>query len=119
MTDGEKLDLILSKMDHLETKMDHLETKMDHLETKVDQLETKAEHFETDLQEVKKRVINTDLLIENEIRVNIQRVAEGYLDLSRNLHDALKIGSEKEMLAIRVGVLESEIRRIKMHLDIA
>lgn len=98
MTDGEKLDLILSKMDHLETK---------------------AEHFETDLQEVKKRVINTDLLIENEIRVNIQRVAEGYLDLSGNLHDALKIDSEKEMLAIRMGVLESEIRRIKMHLDIA
>lgn len=89
MTDGEKLDLILSKMEDLETKMEHFETKMEHLET--------------DLQEVKKRVINTDLLIENEIRVNIQRVAVGHLDLSRNLHDALKVDSEKEMLAIRGG----------------
>ena len=44
-----------------------------------------------DLKEVKEKVnaIETDvstikMTIENEIRVNIQRVAEGHLDLSRN-----------------------------------
>jgi len=57
--------------------------------------------------------------LENEIRVNIQRVAEGHLDLSRNLHEAMKIDSEKEMLAIRVSVLETELRRIKAQLEIA
>lgn len=98
MTDSEKLDLILSKVGNLETKVDNLET---------------------DMQDVRKKVINTELLLENEIRVNIQRIAEGHLDLSRNLHDALKLDNEKEMLAIRVNVLESEIRRIKTHLDIA
>lgn len=91
MTDSEKLDLILNKVNNLES----------------------------DLQEVKKRVTNTDLIIENEIRVNIQRVAEGHLDLSRNLHEAMKIDSEKEMLAIRVNVLETELRRIKTQLEIA
>lgn len=91
MTDSEKLDLILSKMNNIENE----------------------------LQEVKKRVTNTDLILENEIRTNIKRVAEGHLDLSRNLHEALKIDSEKEMLAIRVSVLETEIRRIKERLDIA
>ena len=91
MTDSEKLDLILSKMHNIENE----------------------------LQEVKKRVTNTDLILENEIRTNIKRVAEGHLDLSRNLHEALKIDSEKEMLAIRVSVLETEIRRIKERLEIA
>ncbi|MGY3665022.1 MAG: hypothetical protein ACXAHE_14560 [Roseburia sp. 1XD42-69] len=91
MTDSEKLDLILSKMNNIENE----------------------------LQEVKKRVTNTDLILENEIRTNIKRVAEGHLDLSRNLHEALKIDSEKEMLAIRVSVLETEIRRIKERLEIA
>lgn len=105
MTDSEKIDLILSKVGNLETKVDNLETKVDNLEA--------------NLQDVRKKVINTELLLENEIRVNIQRIAEGHLDLSRNLHDALKLGNEKEMLAIRVNVLESEIRRIKTHLDIA
>lgn len=47
MTDSEKLDLILEKVSSLECEM----------------------------QEVKQKVTKTDLTIENEIRVNIQRVA--------------------------------------------
>lgn len=68
---------------------------------------------------IEKKVSNIELTLENEIRTNIKRVAEGHLDLSRNLHEALKIDSEKEMLAIRVSVLETELRRIKERLDIA
>lgn len=68
---------------------------------------------------IEKKVSNIELTLENEIRTNIKRVAEGHLDLSRNLHEALKIDSEKEMLAIRVSVLETELRRIKTKLEIA
>lgn len=72
----------------------------------------KFDKLENDVTDIK-------LTLENEIRVNIQRVAEGHLDLSRNLHEALKIDNEKEMLAIRVSVLETELRRIKTKLEIA
>ena len=72
----------------------------------------KLDKIENDITDIK-------LTLENEIRVNIQRVAEGHLDLSRNLHEALKIDNEKEMLAIRVSVLETELRRIKTKLEIA
>ena len=68
---------------------------------------------------IEKKVSNIELTLENEIRTNIKRVAEGHLDLSRNLHEALKIDNEKEMLAIRVSVLETELRRIKTKLEIA
>lgn len=68
---------------------------------------------------IENKVSNIELTLENEIRTNIKRVAEGHLDLSRNLHEALKIDSEKEMLAIRVSVLETELRRIKERLEIA
>ncbi len=91
MTDSEKLDLILSDMQDLKQRTTNIENSV------------------TDIK----------LTLENEIRVNIQRVAEGHLDLSRNLHDAMKIDSEKEMLAIRVNVLETELRRIKAQLEIA
>ena len=91
MTDSEKLDLILSEMQVLKQRTTKIETNV------------------TDIK----------LTLENEIRVNIQRVAEGHLDLSRNLHETLKIDSEKEMLAIRVSVLETELRRIKERLEIA
>lgn len=72
----------------------------------------KLDKLENDITDIK-------LTLENEIRTYIKRVAEGHLDLSRNLHEALKIDSEKEMLAIRVSVLETELRRIKTQLDIA
>ena len=73
-----------------------------------------------DTQELKQRVSNIEnnntdikLTLENEIRVNIQRIAEGHLDLPRNLHDAMKPSNEVEMLAIKVRALESEIRELK------
>ncbi len=79
---------------------------------KIDLILSKFDKLENDVTDIK-------LTLENEIRVNIQRVAEGHLDLSRNLHEALKIDNEKEMLAIRVSVLETELRRIKAKLEIA
>lgn len=98
MTDSEKLDLILSEMQGIKTDVQDLKQRTASIETSVADMK---------------------LTLENEIRVNIQRVAESHLDLSRNLHDALKIDNEKEMLAIRVSVLETELRRIKTRLEIA
>lgn len=105
MTDSEKLDLILSKVNGLDEKVSSIETDVQELKQRTTSIET--------------NVADMKLTLENEIRVNIQRVAEGHLDLSRNLHDALKIDNEKEMLAIRVSVLETELRRIKTRLEIA
>ncbi len=96
MTDSEKLDLILSKLETLEQRTTNIESKVSNIEDKVNDI---------------------NLTIENEIRVNIQRVAEGRLDLSRNLHEALRIDNEKEMLSIRVSVLETELRRIKERIE--
>ena len=101
MTDSEKLDMILSKL-----------AKLDSLESDMQDLKQRTTNIENSVTDIK-------LILENEIRVNIQRVAEGHLDLSRNLHEAMKIDSEKEMLAIRVNVLETELRRIKAQLEIA
>lgn len=99
MTDSEKMDLILAKLDGLDQKVDGLEQKVDSLEQKVDIIENDVK--------------DTKLILENEIRVNIQRVAEGHLDLSRNLHNAMKPSNELEMLAIKVSMLESDMRELK------
>ena len=61
-------------------------------------------------------VIHTELILENEIHINIQRVAEGHLDLSRNLHDAMRPSNEVEMLAIKVRMLESDVKELKSRL---
>lgn len=112
MADSEKLDLILSEMQGIKTEMQGMKTEMQGIKTDVQDLKQRTANIETSVTDIK-------LILENEIRVNIQRVAEGHLDLSRNLHEALKIDSEKEMLVIRVNVLETELRRIKTQLGIA
>ena len=65
------------------------------------------------LDMIENSVNDIKLTLENEIRVNIQRVAEGHLDLSRNLYEAMKPSSEVEMLSIKVRTLETEIRELK------
>ena len=74
-----------------------------------------------DLKEVKEEVTKTNLIIENELRVNIQRIAEGHLDLSRNMHDVIRPNNEMEVLVVRVGVLETEVKYIKknLHMNVA
>lgn len=120
MAESEKLDLILQKISDLDEKVDnidkrlnHLEEKVDHLDEKVGSIDKRVSSLETEMKEVRQQVTKTNLVIENEIRVNIQRVAEGHLDLSRNLHDAMRPSTEVEMLAIKVRMLESDVRELK------
>lgn len=113
MVDNEKLDLIISKLnkiDKLEGKFDKLENRFDKLEDRFDKLENRFDKVSSDIRDVK-------LTLENETNKNIMRVAEGHLDLSRKLDEALKVENEREIIAIRVNILENELRRLKERLD--
>ena len=70
-----------------------------------------------DVVEVKKDVVEVQLTLENETNKKINIVAEGHLDLTRKLDDALKVENEKEMLLLRVTSLENELRRIKKRIE--
>ena len=76
---------------------------MDERFTQLDNRLMKLENGVTDIR----------LTLENETGPNIRRVAEGHMDLSRKLDEALKVENEKEMLIIRVNTLENEMRRMK------
>ena len=126
----EKLNLILSKLGSLETDMqgmkadmqgmkaDMTDMKADMQGMKADMTDMKADMqgMKDDIKRLDAKVAKIELTLENEIRVNIQRIAEGHLDLSRILHDAMKPNAEVEMLAIKVRKLESEVRDIKLRL---
>lgn len=73
----------------------------------------------TDTQDIKQRMTSLELTLENETNRNIKIIAEGHSDLSRKLDLALKEDSEKELLRVRVNILENEIRKIKERLEIA
>ena len=103
MTDSEKLDLLLKQIGAMDERFMHRFSQMDDRFTQLDNCLMKLENGVTDIR----------LTLENEIGPNIRRVAEGHLDLSRKLDEALKVENEKEMLIIRVNTLENEMRRMK------
>ena len=62
---------------------------------------------------VKQRLTRIETTLENETNRGIRIIAEGHLDLSRKLDDALKVDNEKELLLLRVTHLENEVHIIK------
>ena len=127
MTDRELLQAIYSDTQELKQKVSNVENDTQELKQEVsilknDTLELKQDVsiLKNDTLELKQKVLNVEndvanikLTLENEISVNIQRVAEGHLDLSRDLKDAIKTNSEVEMLAIKVNMLDTGMRELK------
>lgn len=112
----EKLNLILSKLGSLETDMQGMKANMQGMKADMTDMKADMQGMKDDIKRLDAKVAKIELTLENEIRVNIQRIAEGHLDLSRILHDAMKPNAEVEMLAIKVRKLESEVRDIKFRL---
>ena len=69
------------------------------------------------LDKMDAKIRDIQLTLENETNKNIQIIAEGHLDLSRKLDEALKVENEKEILMLRVNRLENELRRVKERIE--
>jgi len=106
MTENEKLDLLLCKMDSLMTNVGSMREDIDSLKGDVSVLKQDNIYLKQSMREMQ-------LTLENRLWPSIQRVAEGDLDLSRQLREALKPNQEFEMLSVRMAILETEVRALK------
>ena len=95
----EKTDMILSKLEDMDKRLDRMDERFDGIDKRLDRMDADIK--------------GTKLIIENEIRPNIMRVAEGHLDLSRHLQKVTKSNNEYEMLTVKVSVLEAEMGEMK------
>lgn len=95
MTDNEKLDLILSKLEKLDI-------------------------IESEMQEVKRRITNLELTLENETNRNIQLLAENHITLIDKLNQSIKVADKTLMYEVqmtslksRLDLLEKEVAKLK------
>ena len=117
MAENEKIDLILSKLGQMDDKFDRMENRLGQIDNRLDKVDERFDQMDERFDRVENDITDIKLTLENEIRVNIMRVAEGHLDLYRKLDDAKKIDTEKEMLAIRLNILGIELRNVKEYLE--
>ncbi|MCM1118961.1 MAG: hypothetical protein NC543_06335 [bacterium] len=120
--DGLKEDVSELKEDVVQLKedVDGLKEDVSELKEDVIQLKEDVDGLKEDVNELnkeggqtKKDIKEIRLTLENEMNRNIRLIAEGHLDLNRKLNDALKVENEKEMMGVRVNLLEGEVRRLK------
>lgn len=96
--------------------MKDLDEKVDHLDEKVNSLDETVNGLKIGVKEIGQKVTKTEIIIENEIRVNIQRVAEGHLDLSRKLNECIKLSSDikdrQEIQDIYINMHHSKLKAL-------
>ena len=114
---NERLERLETEFGEFKERLDRLEADFGGFKERLDRLETEFGEFRGRLDRLDSDVTGIKLILENEIRPNIMRVAEGHLDLYRKLREATRIDDEKEMIAIRVNIMEEQLRTIKERLD--
>lgn len=58
-----------------------------------------------------------NVTLENEVIKSIKIIAEGHLDLSRKLDEALKFEKEREMTNLQLVQMQGEIARLKIKVN--
>ena len=120
MNNSEKLDLLLQKFEGVDKRLDGIDARLDGMDVRLDGMDARFDGIDKRLDGMDIRLDNmgTDIkdikmTIENELRVNIQRIAEGHLDLDRKLKEAMIPNQELEMLAIKVRMLDTDVKEIQ------
>ena len=109
----QKLDGVDRRFESMEARLDGMDRRFDAVEARLDGMDKRFEAVEARLDALDTGLRNVRLKLENEIAENIKCVAEGHMDLSRNLHEAMKSQTEIEMLVIRVNSLETKVRDLQ------
>ena len=108
---------IYERLDKMDSRLDKMDSRLDKMDSRLDKMDSRLDKMDSRLNKVESKVTEVQMTLENETNKNINIIAEGHLDLSRKLDDALKAENEKEMLLLRVTRLENELRRLKAKIE--
>ncbi len=115
----ERLDKVDERLDRIDERLDKVDERLDKMDERFDKTDERLDKMDEHFEKLDKSVSDIKLTLENETNRNIRLIAEGHLTLNRKLDDALKVDNEKELLLIRVNILENEVRRLKERSDVS
>ena len=102
----------------VEGEVRELKERVQGVEGEVRELKERVQGVEGKARELEGHVQGIRLTLENETNKNINVIAEGHLNLSRKLDEALKVENEKEVLLIRINRLENGYRTLKEQVEV-
>ena len=119
----DRLDKMDDRMDRMDARMDKIDAGMDKMSDEMhsgfSRLDGRIDTVNDKIDRLDESVHSIKLELENETRKNIQVIAEGHLDLVRNLDTIMKNQYEdqqdRELIKLRSNYLDSEIKKIRDH----
>ncbi|MCI8681548.1 MAG: hypothetical protein HFH50_00895 [Lachnospiraceae bacterium] len=109
MTDTELLQALYNDMQTVKHKVTSMEDKVTSLDGRVASLDEKVASLEHE-------ILKINVTLENETNRSIQIIAEGHLDLSRKLNEAIKISSDvkakQEIQDIYINMHQNQLRAL-------
>ncbi len=122
---GLKTDVAGVKTDVAGVKTDvaGLKTDVADLKTTVFDMKTQLNCVDNRLAEVDSRTRKMELAIENDLSKQIQIIAEGHYDVSRSLEEyhakAQELGAFKEIVELKLIILEKDVKELKEKVKLA
>ena len=117
---NEKLDLILFRLDatnkwqeQADGRFEQINGRFEQIDKRFEQIDNRFDGLEKKVDGIDRRLINVELTIENELRPNIQILAEGQSVIMRKLDELTKVRDEHDYTKIRLDVLESRVNRLE------
>ena len=110
---NEKLDLILCRLDAMNNWQEQADGRFEQIDKRFEQIDNRFERLEKKVDGIDRRLINVELTIENELRPNIQILAEGQSIIMRKLDELTRVRDEHDYTKIRLDVLESRVNRLE------
>ena len=110
--DGTKQDIGGMKQDIGGMKQDigGMKQEIGGMKQDIKELKENQEGFDRELKAI-------NVTLENEVIKSIKIIAEGHLDLSRKLDEALKFEKEREMTNLQLVQMQGEIARLKIKVN--
>ena len=113
----DKSEQIFELITKVNTNMSEIKLDFNHMKSEITDMKSNITDMKSDIKETKSDIKDIQMTLENVTNKNVKIIAEGHHDLNKKLDNALKIENEKELLLIRLTVLENEVARIKARIE--
>ena len=106
-----------TNMSEIKLDFNHMKSEITDMKSNITDMKSEVTDMKSDIKETKSDIKDIQMTLENVTNKNVKIIAEGHHDLNKKLDNALKIENEKELLLIRLTVLENEVARIKARIE--
>jgi len=108
---------INSEVKGIKSEVNDINSEVKDIKSEVNDINSEVKDIKSEVKDIKSEVKDIQMTLENETNKNIKIIAEGHFNLNRKLDDSLKVENEKELLLIRVTILENEVRRLRARIE--